>query len=86
MHEGNLLIIGRSLSKHKISYYYIQGLKQSLVEAKKLQKTENKKPFSMDCRERGSHAQGVYPTQDTSRMGTAGVKHEKKANIRITAK
>ena len=24
-----------------------------------------KGPFSMDNRERGSHAQGVYPTQDT---------------------
>ena len=30
-----------------------------------------KGPFSVDCRERGSHARGVYPTRDTSRMGTA---------------
>ena len=28
----------------------------------------------MDYRERGSYARGVYPTQDTSRMGTARVK------------
>ena len=28
-------------------------------------------PFSVDCRDRGSHARGVYPTQDTSRLGTA---------------
>ena len=25
----------------------------------------------MDCRELGSHARGVYPSQDTSRMETA---------------
>ena len=25
----------------------------------------------MECREQGSHALGVYPKQDTSRMGTA---------------
>ena len=28
----------------------------------------------MDYREWGFHARGVYPTQDTSCMGTAGVK------------
>ena len=37
--------------------------------------------LSMDCRERGSHARGVYPTQDTSRMGTARVKQEEEADI-----
>ena len=30
----------------------------------------------MDYRERGSHARGVHPTQDTSRMRTARVKQE----------
>ena len=39
----------------------------------------------MDCRERGSHARAVYPTQDTSRMGTAGVKQEEEADTRIIA-
>ena len=34
----------------------------------------------MDCRERGSHARGVYPTQDTSHMGTARVKEEEEAD------
>ena len=29
---------------------------------------------SMDYRERGSHARGVYPTQDTSSLGTTRVK------------
>ena len=34
----------------------------------------------MDWRERGSHARGVYPTQYTSRMGTARVKEEEGAD------
>ena len=37
----------------------------------------------MDCRERGSHARGVYLTQDTSLMGTARVKQEEEADTRI---
>ena len=41
---------------------------------------------SMDCRERGSHARGVYPTQYTSRMGTARVKQEEEADTRIIVK
>ena len=40
----------------------------------------------MDYMERGSHAQGVYPTQDTSRIGTARVKQEEEANTRIIVK
>ena len=39
-----------------------------------------------DCRERGSHALCVYPTQDISRMGTAWVKEEKGADTRIIVK
>ena len=34
----------------------------------------------MDYRGRGSHARGVYSTQDTSRMGTARVKKGEEAN------
>ena len=37
----------------------------------------------MDCRERGSHARDVYPTQDTSRMRTASVKLEEEAYISV---
>ena len=37
----------------------------------------------MDCRERRSHARGVYPTHDTPRMETAKVKQEEEANTRI---
>ena len=32
-----------------------------------------KGPFSMDYKERGSHARAVYLTPDTSRMGTVVV-------------
>ena len=38
---------------------------------------------SMDCRERGSYARGVYPTQYTSRMRTARVKEEVEADTRV---
>ena len=37
----------------------------------------------MYYRARGSHAQGVYPTQHTSRMGTARVKQEVETDTRI---
>ena len=40
----------------------------------------------MDYRERGTHARGVYLTQDTSRMGTVIVKEEEKTDTRIIAK
>ena len=40
----------------------------------------------MNYRERGSHARGVYPTRDTSRMGTARVKQEEEADTRILVK
>ena len=44
-----------------------------------------KGPSSMSCRDRGSYARGVYPTQDTSRMGTTIVKQEEEADTRILA-
>ena len=40
----------------------------------------------MDYRERGSHARGVYPAQDTSRMGTARVKQEEEKDTRVKVK
>ena len=45
-----------------------------------------KGPFSMDYREQGFHARGVYPTQYTSRIGTARVKQEEEADKRIIAR
>ena len=40
----------------------------------------------MDCRERGSHVRGVYPTQYNSCIGTARVKEEAGADTRIIVK
>ena len=37
----------------------------------------------MDCRERGSHARGAYPTQYTSHMETAREKKEEETDTRI---
>ena len=34
----------------------------------------------MDCRKLGHRARDVYPTQDTSRMGTARVKQEEETD------
>ena len=42
-----------------------------------------KGPFSMDNRERGSYARGVYPTQDTSHKGTVMVEQEEEADTKI---
>ena len=41
---------------------------------------------SIDCRDRGSHARGVYLTLYTSRMETARVKQEEGADTRIIVK
>ena len=40
----------------------------------------------MDYRKRGSHAQGVHPTQYTQRMETVRMKQEEEADIRIMQK
>ena len=42
-------------------------------------KTGNKKT-------KGSYARSVYPTQDTSRMGTTRVKEEEEADTKIIVK
>ena len=39
-----------------------------------LYRPEIQGPFRIDYKERESHAQGVYSTQDTSRIGTVRVK------------
>ena len=38
---------------------------------------------SIDCRERGSHALGMHPTQYTSCMRTARVKQEEETDTKI---
>ena len=45
-----------------------------------------KGPFSIDYRERKSHARGVYTTQYTSRMRTTRVKQEEETDTRIMQK
>ena len=62
-------------------------LRGSLVTAKTLQKTELQGgKYSMDCRERGSHARDVSPAQYTSHMETSRVKEEEGADTRIMVK
>ena len=39
--------------------------------------------FRIDYRERGFHARGLYPTQDTSSMGTARVKQEEEVDMKM---
>ena len=49
-------------------------------------RSKYKGPFSMDCREQGSHARGVHPTKYTLRMGTARVKEEEETDTRVIAR
>ena len=59
----------------------IQELYESITTRNKYKGTS-----SMNCRERGSHARGAYPTQYSSRMETARVKKEEGADTRIIVK
>ena len=66
------------------SIIIVNSLKQSLPTLKHDPKRQKYKgPFSMDYRERGSHALSVYLSQYTSPMGTAKVKQEEEADTRI---
>ena len=56
---------------------------QSLVAAKTLRGPKCKGPFTMDYRERGSHARGVYPTQNILHIETTWEKQEEEADTRI---
>ena len=47
---------------------------------------KNKIPSSMKCGNGGSFARDVYPTQDTSRIGTMRVQQEEESEDRIIAK
>ena len=54
------------------NYYYYMGSSSPYPTTKHDPKgPKYKRPFRMDCRELRSHARGVYPAQDTTRMGTA---------------
>ena len=66
-------------------YYYIRGLRV-FSRCKDVAKDRNTRgASSMDCRERGSHARGVCPTQYTSRMGISSVKQEEEADTSVMA-
>ena len=47
-----------------------------------MKKSEIQGTSSMGYRERRSHARSVYPTQDTSRIGTVMVKQEEDNRVR----
>ena len=48
--------------------------------------SKQKGPCSVNYRERGFHARGLYITKDTLRMGTIRVIQEKKADTKIIAR
>ena len=50
-----------------------------------LYRSKIQRPFTMDYRERGSHARVVYPTKNISSMGTARVKQEEGVDTKIIA-
>ena len=67
-------------------YYYIRSLRV-FSRCKDVAKDRNTwGTSSMNCRERRSHARGVYPTQYTSLMGTASMKEEEGADTIIIVK
>ena len=71
---------GRESPCHRLdkltNYHNIRGLKV-FSRCKDVVKDRNTRgTFSMDCREQGSQARRVYPTQYTSRMGTARMKEQ----------
>ena len=54
-----------------------KGRKATLIYANSLQEAEIERTTVYGLHGRGTHARGVYPTQDTSRMGTVKMKYEK---------
>ena len=68
------------------NYYYIRGLRV-FSRGEDVAKDRNTRGTSnMDCREQGSRARSVYPTQYISGMETARVKEEVGTDTRIIVK
>ena len=67
-------------------YYYIRSLRVFSRCEDVAKNLNTRGTSSLDYRERGSHARGVYPTQYTSRMGTERVKEEVGSETRIIVK
>ena len=73
---------GQLASKYKdpssVDFFFTKIKLKSIQVA---QRPKYKRPFSIDYRERKSHARGVYPTQGTSPIWTARVKQEEEAEV-----
>ena len=69
-----ILMVVVPIIAHIIQYFQTKIEKRDHFETRLFSDLKYKRPFSMNCRERGSHARGVYSTQGTSRMGTAKAK------------
>ena len=67
-------------------FFYQYRAESNLRSIRVFHRPKYKRLFSMDYRERGSHARGVYPSQYTLRMATAGVKQEEETDTRVTRK
>ena len=68
-----------------LSTFYVR-LKAFFSQYKVVINTEMQwiiKLYGMNRRERGFHARGVYPTQDTSRMGIIRERQEDESDTRI---
>ena len=74
--------------KHIIHLFHVCDRLNAIATLRPLSyfTSKYKGPSSMDCRERGSHARGVYTAHDTLRMKKAWVKQEEKADARIIVK
>ena len=66
----------------KVGFNGLIGWSISTLRSFKINSVQNTKNLlhSIDCRERRFHARDVYPTQDTSRMGSARVKQEEETD------
>ena len=76
----------RKTAENYYYYYYIRGLRVCSPRENVVKDRNRRGTSSMDCRVRGFHERGVYPTQYTSRMEIARVKKEVGADTRIIVK
>ena len=65
---------------HFLLFLFFLNQSFSTRHSMNLKDQKYKGPFSIDNSERRSHARGVYPTQDTSRMGTVKMKQEEETD------
>ena len=75
-----LLNIKKKCVRHSACFKELTCGLSSLRSIRIVHRPKYKGPSSIDNRERGSQARGVYPTQDTSHMGKARVKEEEEVD------